>query len=262
MMYSHYFSKPKKNANLLRLTLPGFTNPIDVPFQGKMLPVCTRCKKNYKTREHCRAKECHYGLPWTSTPICITLDPSCNVSDDGKLVDEPFVANGVPNTAYQYAELPDPNTQSCGLCKEKNYTRTYCRQTKKHRALPWNTAYVVLSSKQEGGTQADEEGSTKDSDKAAKRRKVTKIQEEEGPKGETKDVIASGTNNENKEKTKKTEKTVKKQTDSELEVEAAKLQSVNPSRTFLCTVSDKECTIEVCQFILFEVNCNIIHHFQ
>ena len=144
MMYSNYFVKPKRNANLLRITPPGFKYSIDVPFPGRVLPVCARCKKNFKTREHCRTKECHYGLPWTDTYLCITLDPTCT-SSDGKLLDGPFMAQGVPNTAYQYSGYINPKTPSCGPCKEKNYTRTYCRTTKRHRTLPWSTVYIVLT---------------------------------------------------------------------------------------------------------------------
>jgi hypothetical protein len=49
-MYSSY-SNQRLNSNVLRLTPPGFKHPIDVQFPPRCLPVCGRCKKNFKTRE-------------------------------------------------------------------------------------------------------------------------------------------------------------------------------------------------------------------
>mmetsp|Transcript_10218 Transcript_10218/g.12933 ORF Transcript_10218/g.12933 Transcript_10218/m.12933 type:complete len:515 (-) Transcript_10218:223-1767(-) len=173
-MYSNYYStKTKKNSNILRFTPEGFKYSIDVPFPGRVLPVCARCKKNYKTREHCRTKECHTGLPWNDTFLCITLDASCT-GPDNKLLDGPFMAQGVSNTAYQYATEIDPKTPSCGPCKEKNYTRTYCRSNKKHRALPWSTVYVMLSLKPDGIIPPPDEAENPDIVKEmnAKRRKI------------------------------------------------------------------------------------------
>ncbi len=149
MQYQNYLGPlTQKKAAVLRYKPPGFSYSIDIPFPGRVLPVCARCKKNYKTREHCRSKEGHTGLPWTDTYICITLDASC-ITPDGKLAEGPFVATGLSAQPYVYAsgKILDPKTPSCAMCKDKNYTRTYCRASKKHKTLPWSTVYVMLSAR-------------------------------------------------------------------------------------------------------------------
>lgn len=137
---------PPKRTSMLRFTPPGLTNALDIPFPGRVLPVCARCKKNYKTREHCRSKEGHTGLPWTDTYICITFDATC-FSPEGHILDGMFHAQNVQSSPYVYPEQVtlDPKTPSCAQCKDKNYTRTYCRMSKKHKTLPWSTVYVTLS---------------------------------------------------------------------------------------------------------------------
>lgn len=142
----YHFNLPAKKKSVLRYQPPGFEYSIDIPFPGRVLPVCQRCKKNYKTREHCRVKEGHTGLPWTDTYICITFDNSC-FSADGNLIQGQFVASGMSPQpfVYQASKLIDPKTPSCAQCKDKNYTRTYCRASKKHKTLPWSTVYVMLS---------------------------------------------------------------------------------------------------------------------
>ena len=89
------------------------------------------------------------------------------------------MAQGVPTTtAYQYAgDTVDPKTPSCGSCKEKNYTRTYCRVNKKHRTLPWSTVYVVLTLRPDGAIPPPEEEQPSADiirEMNAKRRKVGK----------------------------------------------------------------------------------------
>lgn len=152
-MYSGYMN-PAKKTSVLRFTPPGFKYALDIPFPGRVLPVCARCKKNYKTREHCRTKEQHHTLPWTDTYICLTFDSSCFGPDGGLRLEEgPFTAHGVQSQPYIYPEEIDldPKTPSCAQCKDKNYTRTYCRTNKKHRTLPWSTVYAVLSGPPQGG---------------------------------------------------------------------------------------------------------------
>jgi hypothetical protein len=146
---------PAKKTSVLRFTPPGFKYALDIPFPGRVLPVCARCKKNYKTREHCRTKEQHHTLPWTDTYICLTFDSSCFNPDGSLRMDEgPFTAHGVQSQPYIYPEEIDldPKTPSCAQCKDKNYTRTYCRTNKKHRTLPWSTVYAVLSGPPQGGS--------------------------------------------------------------------------------------------------------------
>ena len=66
--------KLTRPSNTLVMTIPGFKKPVRLPFPEKALPVCLRCKKNYKTRELCRVRDGHTGLPWTLTYVCVTLD--------------------------------------------------------------------------------------------------------------------------------------------------------------------------------------------
>mmetsp|Transcript_21277 Transcript_21277/g.31276 ORF Transcript_21277/g.31276 Transcript_21277/m.31276 type:complete len:368 (+) Transcript_21277:114-1217(+) len=128
----------------MSLTLPGLDKTFEVWFPKNRLPVCNRCKKNYKTRELCRTRDSHKDLPWTKTSICITLDHSC-IDSSNKYVDGPFVAQTVPNQPFCYKNDMDTTLPICATCKSKNYTRSYCRSKMKHRHLPWNTVYVVLS---------------------------------------------------------------------------------------------------------------------
>ena len=144
-MYSSYGNQ-RRNANVLRFTPPGFKHSIDVQFPPRCLPVCERCKKNFKTREHCRGRDCHTDLAWCETYVCVSLDNSCT-GEDNKLLDGPFVAKVVPPIAFNLKGDLNPLTPICAPCKDKNYTRTYCRQNKNHRQLPWSTVYVIVSLK-------------------------------------------------------------------------------------------------------------------
>ena len=177
---------PKKPSHLL-FTPPGFTHHVYVPFPGRVLPVCARCKKNYKTREHCRNKEAHTGKPWVDTYMCISLDDTC-LTADGKLKAGEFVCNPSSNNAFQYdigKELA-AKTPSCAQCKDKNYTRTYCRVNKKHRTLPWSTIYVTLTHSATSMAR-QEEGANEDGDQgAAKKRKTNDGNAVEGEAAEEK----------------------------------------------------------------------------
>ncbi len=108
------------------------------------MAVCERCKKNFKTRDHCRTRDCHVDLPWSETFVCVSLDPSCT-DDDGNLLEGPFYARTVPAIAFNYSGELDRKTPICAPCKDKNYTRNYCRNQKRHRQLPWSTVYVILT---------------------------------------------------------------------------------------------------------------------
>lgn len=227
MMLSQYVPKQKKNANTLRFTPPGFKHPIDVPFPGRSLPVCERCKKNFKTREHCRSRDCHTSLPWSDTYICITLAEGC-VTDDNKLVDGHFFAKAVSNQPYCLKGDIDPQTPICAPCKDKNYTRTYCRSNKKHRQLPWSTVYVVLYLVPEGSSQYPSENDPPQS--GNKRRKKNP---DEG------DTAAADTK-ENADDTAGEGNTIKEK----VEEEEPKVEDIPSSRTFLATVSAKRTLME------------------
>jgi len=144
VMMSNPFAKLRRVPNLLRFTPPGFPCSIDVPFPGRLLPVCDKCKGNFKTREHCRIRECHTSLPWSDIFVCVSLDPSCT-NEDNTLMPGPFLSRTVPPQPVCLPEETNPETTICGACKDKNYTRAYCRVSKKHRQVPWNTVFLVLS---------------------------------------------------------------------------------------------------------------------
>ena len=143
-MVSSRISKKNKVKNVLTFTPPGFRYPIDVPFPERRLPVCERCKKNFKTREFCRSRDGHTGLPWSLTYVCVTLDSTCT-GDDGKILEGPFIARPLPAQPYALKGDVNPKTPICAPCKEKNYTRSYCRKKQSHRHLPWSTVYTMLS---------------------------------------------------------------------------------------------------------------------
>jgi len=138
------FLQQLSNENIMTFTPPGFRNEIDVQFPRHRLPVCDRCKRISKTREQCRTRDCHTDVAWCDTYVCITLDNSCTDSD-GKLLDGPFVAKTVPLIPFNLKGKVNPLTPICTSCKLKNYTRTYCRQKKKHRQLPWSAVHVITS---------------------------------------------------------------------------------------------------------------------
>lgn len=148
------------------------------------LPVCTKCKKNYKTRDICRMKLEHTDVPWTNSYICITLHESC-VGVDGQYVvaanNDDKESGGIytvvvspeHNDSVQQQKQPpfqqqqpqqqqqqsqkkkkrqqyqvqthfDSKTPVCSACKLSKRTMTYCRKKMHHKDLPWNTLYVML----------------------------------------------------------------------------------------------------------------------
>ena len=132
----------------MSFTPQGFKYSIDVQFPRRCLPVCDSCKKKCKTREQCRARDCHTALPWIETYVCISLDNSC-LGKDGKIRDGPFVSKITKPIAFNLKGDVGPMTPVCAVCREKNYTRGYCRRQKKHRQLPYGTVYVITSLKQD-----------------------------------------------------------------------------------------------------------------
>ena len=137
--------KLTRPSNTLVMTIPGFKKPVRLPFPEKALPVCLRCKKNYKTRELCRVRDGHTGLPWTLTYVCVTLDESCIDPKTGRIIDSPLESRGFDyHQPYCEKDEVPKGTPICASCKEKNYTRAYCREKQKHKQLPWSTVYVTL----------------------------------------------------------------------------------------------------------------------
>jgi hypothetical protein len=129
--------------------LPYLPQPFDVPFPVRTLPVCLRCKKNYRSRELCRQRDEHKALPWQTVYVVVTLtDEVLEKGEDGKLsvANIPVVAElqGMPEMCRGPADGFMSKQPICKICKEKNYTRDYCRITSKHTTPPYQAVYVKL----------------------------------------------------------------------------------------------------------------------
>lgn len=130
--------------NTLFLDIPGFTSNLHVRFPDCRLPVCGRCKKNYKTRDMCRTQGEHTDLPWSTVFICITLDHTCTDANNN-LKKGTFTTRNMEWMPYCFKNEVNAKTLICAACKTKNYTRKQCRVKSRHRFLPWSTVYVMLS---------------------------------------------------------------------------------------------------------------------
>ena len=127
----------------------GMPRAFDVPFVERRLPVCDRCKKNFKSRELCRKRDGHKALPWQMTYVAITIDDSVLQEDENgniSLMNVPMVCE-IQDTPHMCLGPADGSMKAepiCKVCREKNYTRDYCRNTCKHTTPPWSTTYVRL----------------------------------------------------------------------------------------------------------------------
>lgn len=63
-MYYGTQQQKQGNRNTLILDIPGLGPGIKFRFPDCRLPVCGRCKKNYKTRDMCRNQGEHTDVPW------------------------------------------------------------------------------------------------------------------------------------------------------------------------------------------------------
>jgi len=250
-MYHPFIASTTRNeANLLRFTPPGFPCSIDVPFPGRLLPVCETCKKNYKTREHCRNRECHTGLPWSKCFVCVSLDPSCT-KENNTLVSGPFISRLLPPQPLCFTGEVNPETTLCGMCKDKNYTRAHCRMNKKHRQLPWNTVFIALSYDPNIQLQEYEDGIASNRKKhSRKKRKVTST---DGVKDEqNEDVVGQLPMEEVKactsEAMKKSQEYLPSPSLPEPStfVVTSNFDMIPRSRTFLCIASQTSISVEVC----------------
>jgi hypothetical protein len=143
--------------------------------------------------------------------------------------DGPFQAHGVQSQPYVYPDSMelDPKTPSCAQCKDKNYTRTYCRTSKKHKTLPWSTVYVMLSMRSDGPPS---NGHSDDGQMTKKRRKMNNGDDAKEDPSDTKD-------GELKRKEPGQGEDVKTE-DLALPSEPEDIfQDLHESRTFLSTVS-------------------------
>lgn len=128
---------------------PGMPRAFDVPYPERKLPVCVRCKKNYRSRELCRQRDQHKALPWQTTYVVVTLTDEVLVKgEDGTLTcaDIPVVAEiqEMPELCRGPAGGFMQKEPICKVCKEKNYTRDYCRNTSSHTTPPYQAIYVKL----------------------------------------------------------------------------------------------------------------------
>lgn len=198
-------------------------------------------------------------MPWVDTFICVALDDTC-LTADGKLKAGEFICNPSSNNAFQYEigkELPS-KTPSCAQCKDKNYTRTYCRVNKKHRTLPWSTVYVTLTHSATSMARQEEAANEDGEQGAAKKRKTNdgkaaaegegQTAEEKSTKVKTEEETA-----EESEKTKTTEEPKAKEEKKEATIEGGFWGTIPPSRAFLGTVSVDKNDVE-----WVDVDTNII----
>lgn len=135
------------SGNILTLSISGLAKDVNIQFPSRRLPVCYKCKRNYKTRQFCRVKKMHKHLPWCKTYLCVTLDESC-VSTENNVVGEALKAKTTSWKPYKFKDSVEMNCDfpTCTDCKKKNYTGSYCRERRNaHRYLPWGTVYVNLS---------------------------------------------------------------------------------------------------------------------
>jgi len=127
----------------------GMPLPFDVPFPERRLPVCDRCKKNFKSRDLCRKRDGHKALPWQMTYVVVSMDSSVLHEDENgnvTLQNIPMVCElqETPHMCLGPADGSMKPEPICKVCREKNYTRDYCRNTCKHTTPPWSTTYVKL----------------------------------------------------------------------------------------------------------------------
>jgi len=153
--------------NSVMCDIPGFLNPILIPFPKSKLPVCARCKKAFRARSLCREREGHVTLPWKSAYACIRIDDTCLSEDTtGRnflLNEKSSYITFVPqleDSAMLYETtqiIEDPDYRMCKKCKDvKNYSRDHCRCKQHHRELPWNVFHMKLTAISKTTTSFDD----------------------------------------------------------------------------------------------------------
>jgi len=204
----------------------GMPRSFDVPFPEKRLPVCDRCKKNYRSRELCRQRDGHKALPWQTTYVVMTLtDEVLAKGDDGMLIyaDIPIVAElqEMPELCRGPSDGSMASEPICPVCKEKNYTRDHCRNTLKHTTPPYQSIYVKLVPK------LADDGEDKYRPHKKKKRKA-----EENADGKPTQVDDN-------------------QAEEESKVKSDDLLLIHTSKTFFATISSKKITTKWCEQIQY-----------
>lgn len=170
----------------------------------------------------CRVRNAHTGPPWTTAYVCITIDESA-LDENGKITDKPLTLRMVQWQPFCVTKPFDSKTPVCSACKKTNRTRSFCRDRHRHRLLPWCTVYVLLSAVEQtdpstivAGTsrpvQSDEEEASSNGD--AKRKSV------ENASATGSDTIRSDADHDGDD-----------------------INDIADSKTFLCKVSIRGCSI-------------------
>ena len=264
--FSNYFSggafnrnrRRSQKGNILKYRLPGLQKAIDIPFPDRKLPVCTRCKKIYKTRELCRVRDGHTAVPWNTTYICFSLDDSCfirNARGEQCLVEEgpdkfQFFCRSISGPPMPYCAKKGSlggkkAPPICISCKDKNYTRHHCREKQGHLQLPWGTVYVMLyaapcSSSQGSGFVVEDEWSQQS---VGSKRTASSPDSSNTDRSKKKlkgnDPPATSLLSDDKEnKSNATEEEIK-------EPESDNIYDVEPSKAFLLTLKNEDSTLRV-----------------
>ena len=199
---------------------PGLPYAFDVTFPDRRLPVCQRCKKNFRSRDLCRTRDGHRALPWATTYLVVTLtDEVLSQNENGTLSyrrDIPIIAEtqNIPDLCKGPAGGFMASEPICKVCKDKNYTRDYCRNVSGHTTPPHQAVYIKIVPKIEANTLPP-------------RKKKRKI--EEGVDGKVKNE--GGDNN------------AKDDSDN--------LTDIHPSKTFLVVMSATKMIVKVCMCTLY-----------
>lgn len=242
----HELQNPKPSScYTLNLDIPGLTTNLSVRFPDGRLPVCGRCKKNYKTRDMCRGSQGeHTALPWSTVFICVTLDHTCTDANNN-LRKGSFLARNMDWMPYCYKNEVTAKTLICSACKTKNYTRKQCRVKSRHRFLPWSTVYVTLSCDTNNTTDRDPEDLIRsgakrsnandddESDHRPGKRRAVGDENDKPVKLESSDGDRDGTSN----------KDVENETDDVGDM-GDDISKVDKSRTFLLGISVDTCNIK------------------
>merc|ERR1712238_16544 len=149
----------------------------------------------------------------------------------------------------------DVSTAICHACKEKNYTRQYCREKLKHRQLPWPSAYARLSASTKEiaeSKRVKKNKATKVSKKAKKDNDELEKAKDEKSEDKSDQAIRdkrendSGTDDfQSKETPVKKVKTEEgKEEDFSGEEDDTMFEQIPEPSTFLAIVSSKGCTYE------------------